>query len=82
MARHARARKVVIELRAQPGSVTSSVRDDGRGITQADIARPESLGLLGMKERAELLGGEITFQRNPNQRGTVVTVRIPQKGEP
>jgi PAS domain S-box-containing protein len=82
VARHSHARKVTVELGVKAGSVIISVQDDGRGITEADIARPESLGLLGMRERAELLGGEIIFQRNPNGQGTVVTVRIPQMGEP
>jgi PAS domain S-box-containing protein len=82
VARHAHATKVKVELGVEAGSVIINVQDDGRGITEADIARPESLGLLGMKERAELLGGEMTFQRNSNQQGTVVAVRIPQMGEP
>jgi signal transduction histidine kinase len=82
VARHAGARKAEVDLRVEAGSVILSVQDDGRGLTEADIANPESLGLMGMKERAELLGGRIIFQHNSNQRGTVVTVRIPQTGAP
>jgi glucose-6-phosphate-specific signal transduction histidine kinase len=52
------------------------VRDNGKGITEAEMANPQSLGLLGMKERAALLGGEVVFNRDPGQ-GTIVTVRIP-----
>jgi len=59
--------------------VTLRVQDNGRGITEAEIANPESLGLLGMKERTALLGGEIVFHRDPGG-GTIVTVRIPQGG--
>jgi len=80
VARHAKARTVEVELRAEAGVFILTVQDDGRGITEADIARPESLGLLGMKERAEMLGGEIVFQRNAGRPGTVVTARIPQSG--
>jgi len=80
--RHAHAENVMVELQAEADSLVLKVQDDGRGITETDIVRPESLGLLGMKERAELLGGEIAFQRNLNQTGTVVTVRIPQTKEP
>jgi PAS domain S-box-containing protein len=80
VARHAEARTVEVELRAEAGAIILTVQDDGRGITEADIARPESLGLLGMKERAELLGGEIIFQRKAGRQGTVVTARIPQAG--
>jgi signal transduction histidine kinase len=82
VARHAGARKAEVALRVEAGSVILSVQDDGRGIAEADIANPESLGLMGMKERAQLLGGRIIFQHNSNQRGTVVTVRIPQTGAP
>lgn len=82
IARHAGATKVEVELRVEAGSIVLSVRDNGRGITEAEIASPESLGLLGMGERAELLGGKIVFQPNPDEHGTVVTVRIPQTRAP
>jgi signal transduction histidine kinase len=81
VARHARARRVEVEFRVETGFIVLSVRDDGTGITDADIASPESLGLLGMKERAEALGGGIDFQRDLFRRGTVVTVRIPRTSE-
>jgi signal transduction histidine kinase len=80
VARHARARVVEVELQVENDSVILSIQDDGRGITEAAIAGPESLGLLGMKERAELLGGKIVFQSNPDRHGTIVTVRIPLTG--
>ena len=76
MARHARATNVDAELKIEGTSVVLRVMDNGKGITDADLADRESLGLLGMKERAELLGGEIHFQRAPNE-GTVVVVRVP-----
>ena len=56
--------------------VTLCVQDNGRGITEDEIGNPRSLGFLGMKERAALLGGEIVFQRGPCG-GTIVTARIP-----
>lgn len=76
VARHARATNVDAELKIEGTSVVLRVMDNGQGITDADLANRESLGLLGMKERAELLGGEIHFQRGPNE-GTVVVVRVP-----
>ena len=79
VARHAHAAKVETELKAQPGFIVLSLRDNGKGITEADIAHPQSLGLLGIKERAALLGGEVVFQAHPGQ-GTNVTVRIPMTG--
>jgi PAS domain S-box-containing protein len=79
VARHARATKVEAELKAEPGFIVLSLRDNGKGITEADIANPQSLGLLGMKERVAHLGGEVVFQSQPGQ-GTNVTVRIPMTG--
>lgn len=78
VARHARATNVDAELKIEGDCVILRVIDNGKGIAEADLAKRESLGLLGMKERAELLGGEIHFQRGPNE-GTVVVVRIPLK---
>jgi PAS domain S-box-containing protein len=81
VARHAHASKVGAELKLEPGSVTLSVHDNGRGITPMSMMGPESLGLLGMKERAALLGGDIRFESGPDS-GTLVTVRIAQTGGP
>jgi PAS domain S-box-containing protein len=77
--RHAHATKVETELKAEPGFIVLSLRDNGKGITEADIAHPQSLGLLGIRERAALLGGEVVLQAHPGQ-GTNVTVRIPMTG--
>jgi len=77
--RHAHATKVEAALRLEDGWVTLRVQDNGRGIAEAEIANPESLGLLGMKERTALLGGEIVFQGDTTG-GTIVTARIPQSG--
>ena len=56
------------------------VSDDGAGIQPADIANPASLGLLGMSERAAILGGKIAFGPNV-PRGTTVAVQIPLHGK-
>lgn len=74
--RHSQASEVKVELKTEDGWVTLCVQDNGRGITAAELAGPVSLGLLGMKERAALLGGKITITRDDDQ-GTVVTVSIP-----
>ena len=52
------------------------MRDNGRGITDTELADPQSLGLVGMRERALLLGGNITFSGH-SESGTTVRVRIP-----
>jgi PAS domain S-box-containing protein len=78
VARHAGAHHVSIDLLENGAALTLEVRDNGRGITEEEVHRPGSLGLLGMRERAALLGGSATVQGTPGQ-GTVVTVHVPLK---
>ena len=75
--RHANATRVVVRSSEVQGSVFLSVQDNGRGITAAEIHDTSSIGLVGMCERAALLGGEVAFQSKPGQ-GTTVTVKIPR----
>ncbi len=79
VARHAGATKVEAELKTEPDMAVLTLRDNGKGMTDADMANGQSLGILGMKERAAQLGGEVVFQSPPGQ-GTIVTVRIPTAG--
>ncbi|MBX3122004.1 MAG: PAS domain S-box protein [Nitrospira sp.] len=74
--RHAKASVVKITLQEQGGGLVLEVQDNGRGITETELADPQSLGLVGMRERALLLGGSITFAGNAGS-GTIVRVRIP-----
>jgi PAS domain S-box-containing protein len=78
VARHASAQRVEIKLAASPEALTLKVHDDGRGIQAQEIAGPQSLGLIGMRERAKQLGGACDIQRVPGD-GTIVTVSIPVK---
>jgi glucose-6-phosphate-specific signal transduction histidine kinase len=58
------------------------VTDNGRGISSAEISNTKSMGLLGMKERAALLGGTFEIGPAPGGKGTKVTVSIPlRKGQ-
>ena len=52
------------------------VADDGRGFAEADERAAASLGLLGMRERAAMLGGQTSIASAPGS-GTMVTVRLP-----
>ncbi len=74
--RHARAKNVFVELRREPDGVSLLVRDDGGGFVvagaQERAARGGSLGLLGMEERAALLGGSV---RVKSARGKGTDVR-------
>lgn len=74
--RHAAATRVRIELQEQDGGLQLRVNDNGRGITAAELQNPDALGLLGMQERALLVGGEVSIKGKAGQ-GTTVTARVP-----
>jgi two-component system sensor histidine kinase UhpB len=76
VARHAGASTVAIRLEQRDDSVTLVVEDNGQGIEARKIADLQSLGLLGMRERAELLGGTVTIV-GCSGKGTIVTLRLP-----
>jgi two-component system CheB/CheR fusion protein len=74
--RHADASNVVVDVRTDVNNLTLTVRDDGKGISAASIHAPNSLGLLGMRERATAFGGTVEVTALPKH-GTCVTMRIP-----
>lgn len=74
--RHAHAGAVRITVREASGKVTLAIQDNGRGIKRDELINPDAIGLLGMSERARLLGGRVTISGAP-RRGTTVTVRVP-----
>jgi signal transduction histidine kinase len=74
--RHSRASEVRVALAVKNGTAVMTIRDDGIGIADAQITAPDSLGLLGMRERAELLGGEVMIEGRPGE-GTLLTVTLP-----
>src|SRR5262245_2725570 len=76
VARHAHAGAVRISLTERGRALMLVVKDNGRGITKTEISSMMSIGLLGMAERARLLGGRMTITGAPG-RGTTVTVTVP-----
>ena len=74
--RHAHATNVAIRLGAYDGGVELRVADDGVGIARDALARASSLGLLGIQERAQSLGGVAEIVASASG-GTVATVRLP-----
>jgi signal transduction histidine kinase len=74
--RHAKATRVDVRLAEESGALVLTVKDNGRGISEEEIANTRSIGLIGMRERAMLIGGEITLQGAPGQ-GTTMTLRVP-----
>lgn len=77
--RHANASTVEVRFAETDDWLVLMVKDDGRGISDAEIRNTKSIGLLGMRERAALLGGEVRLRGEPGC-GTTVTVRIPRPG--
>jgi PAS domain S-box-containing protein len=76
VARHSGATAVTVQLTTDVTGVVLEVADNGRGITAAELATPDALGLLGMRERAAHLEGLLEIQGAAGQ-GTRATVRIP-----
>ncbi len=76
IARHAHATEVVVYLSIDGNNLMLEVEDNGIGIKEIEIEDAKSLGILGMQERATLLGGTVKFQRNSGK-GTTVSVQIP-----
>jgi len=77
VARHAEAKTVRASLTHRNGKVLLAVQDDGKGIRGSDLAASKgSLGLLGMKERAQACGGELQIWGEPGK-GTTVVVAMP-----
>jgi len=77
VARHAKATEVNVRLAKENDHLTLEVHDNGLGVREEQLATGKSLGILGMRERALLLGGEFIIQGDPVG-GTTVRVRIPR----
>ena len=75
--RHAGAGTVWIHLAQRPGLTLMEVRDNGRGITDEQVNNPRTMGLLGMRERALALGGEVRITRG-RRNGTRLLVILPR----
>ena len=76
VSRHAHATQVKVTLQETGEHLILRVRDNGRGIDQDEIYSTRSIGLLGMRERALLRGGDVHI-RGAAGHGTTVTVRLP-----
>lgn len=76
VARHAQATQVETTLREDDGYVLLTVKDNGKGIDMAAASVKNSLGLIGMRERAILFHGHLLIEGIP-QEGTTITLKIP-----
>lgn len=81
VAKHARAQRAWVDIDAPNGELRLAVRDDGRGFDSRAIARRDGhghgpgLGLVGMRERVQLLGGELVI--DSSEEGTCLRVTLP-----
>jgi signal transduction histidine kinase len=75
VARHSGATEVRVRLRVDADSSTLEVEDNGKGIEEEKLLSTKSLGLLGMRERAQMFGGRLTVTGTPGK-GTKITVEV------
>ena len=75
MARHSGGNKVTVRLQQPDNHLILTITDNGRGFDDKKAVR-KTLGLLGMKERTLMMGGEYNIKGRPGE-GTTVTVIIP-----
>ena len=76
VARHAHASRATIALMKGNKDLSLTVNDNGKGITKKSIHSRNSLGIIGMRERALALDGTLTFSGSKGK-GTTMTVRVP-----
>jgi len=81
VARHAQATQVQVLLQLLDGSLHLVVADNGKGLSPEALRNPKSLGLLGMKERAAMLHGNVRIEAAPGH-GTTVRLEIPIENTP
>jgi len=76
--RHAQATRIDVTIEEEAGDLLLTVRDNGRGIQHSEKTSTSTLGLLGMRERAHLIGGRIEIV-GVDGKGTTVTLRVPHQ---
>jgi hypothetical protein len=81
VARHAGATRVEIVMDIHEKTLRLSVRDNGKGVTDEQIRAPGSFGIMGIKERALIFGGEVSIGSS-GDRGTTVSLTLPLEGSP
>jgi signal transduction histidine kinase len=73
VAKHAQAHRVCVSITQQGGRFAMTIADDGRGFEKETLALIHQYGLQGMRERTELLGGDLKVESTP---GSGTTIRL------
>ncbi|MFS8631472.1 MAG: sensor histidine kinase, partial [Bacillales bacterium] len=76
--KHAKASRIIVRLEIRDNLIALNIEDDGIGFDPENINKKDLYGLIGMKERVDLLDGELTIKSEPN-RGTKIVVKLPYK---
>jgi signal transduction histidine kinase len=76
VARHAKARNVIVNIMDDVDKLILSISDDGVGFESKKIMANKTFGLLGMKERSAMMGGSYEIISTPKS-GTIITVAVP-----
>ncbi|HTF30599.1 MAG TPA: PAS domain-containing protein [Flavitalea sp.] len=80
VSRHAYANKIMVTLEQKGQQLILSIEDNGRGFKKEKIAAKDTLGILGMKERSQMMGGYYEIISIPAE-GTTVIVAVPYTGK-
>ena len=82
--KHAQAQNIVVELHETPQAIHTIIADDGRGFevdkVLANYEHRGSLGMINIRERTELIGGELDIKSAPGK-GTRITIYVPKEEE-
>jgi signal transduction histidine kinase len=78
ISRYAKAREIKILIHFTPREIDVSITDDGCGFDPGEVMIKKTFGLLGMRERALTLGGDLMILSRPG-RGTTIAVKVPLK---
>ncbi len=80
VARHANATEVCTSITRRNHQLVLTISDNGQGFDTGNIASKRTLGLLGMKERAQMIGGNYEISSKPGK-GTTVSITVPLEGQ-
>lgn len=74
--KHARCKQIFIKMEITATKINFVIKDDGEGFNLDTYSKKECFGLLGMKERIQILNGEITINASPGK-GTNINISVP-----